>query len=282
MSQSAFPGGGGSPGSPVNTVQYNSGGAFGAMAGSAVDASGNLSMAGNLAQIRSVAYTWPSAQAGAAGQVLSNNGSGVLSWTTPAGGAGGAPGGSTGQIQYNNAGAFGGTGNITYSPGGPLTVLAPAAGASPLLVGGAAGQSVSLTVWQNSLAAQVAAVTAVGDLVIHGVVYSWPSAQATALGQVLTNNGSGILSWADIPTAATGTWSFVSNTTMADPTSGRLRFNNTTIASTTQTAISVTSAPGTDSTQILKSLAAGDILYIQDKSTSANWVRFSINGTPTN
>ena len=38
---------------------------------------------GNIEKIKSVPYTWPAAQASQAGQVLSNNGSGNLSWQTP-------------------------------------------------------------------------------------------------------------------------------------------------------------------------------------------------------
>ena len=57
--------------------------------------------------------TLPPAQATAAGQTLSNNGSGTLSWVTPSGG-GGTPGGLNNQFQYNNAGAFAGTVGLTF------------------------------------------------------------------------------------------------------------------------------------------------------------------------
>jgi hypothetical protein len=45
---------------------------------------------------------------GTVNQVLQTDGTGVTSWVTPTGGGGGTPGGSTLQVQYNNAGAFGG------------------------------------------------------------------------------------------------------------------------------------------------------------------------------
>lgn len=48
-----------------------------------------------------VIWTLPAAD-GSSGQVLSTDGSGVLSWSTP----GGAPAGSTGAIQFNDSGAF--------------------------------------------------------------------------------------------------------------------------------------------------------------------------------
>lgn len=54
---------------------------------------------------------------GSSGEVLTTDGSGVLSWAA----GGGAPGGSSGQLQYNNAGAFGGTSGITTT-GTELTI----------------------------------------------------------------------------------------------------------------------------------------------------------------
>jgi hypothetical protein len=45
---------------------------------------------------------------------------GVGSITIAASGSGGSPGGSSGQIQYNNAGAFGGFANLTYNLTGPI------------------------------------------------------------------------------------------------------------------------------------------------------------------
>lgn len=49
--------------------------------------------------------------AGTLGQVLTSAGAGVPTWATP---AGGSPGGSTTQIQYNNAGAFAGSAALTF------------------------------------------------------------------------------------------------------------------------------------------------------------------------
>ena len=57
-----------------------------------------------------VTWTLPSAD-GTNAQVLQTNGSGVLSFATVSGG--GSPGGSTTQLQYNNAGAFGGISGVT-------------------------------------------------------------------------------------------------------------------------------------------------------------------------
>lgn len=54
-------------------------------------------------------YTLPTAQPTANGQALTATTAGVMSWAT----AGGSPGGSTTQVQYNNAGAFGGVSGFT-------------------------------------------------------------------------------------------------------------------------------------------------------------------------
>ena len=50
---------------------------------------------------------------GTSGQVLTSGGAGsAVSWTTPS--SGGSPGGTDGQVQYNNGGSFGGIGSMTY------------------------------------------------------------------------------------------------------------------------------------------------------------------------
>jgi hypothetical protein len=58
----------------------------------------------------STTYTLPAAD-GVAGYALVTNGSGTLSWST----VGGTPGGATTQVQYNNAGVFGGSAGFTYN-----------------------------------------------------------------------------------------------------------------------------------------------------------------------
>lgn len=49
------------------------------------------------------------------GQVLTTDGLGNLSWTAGGGGGGGSPGGSNGQIQFNNAGTFGGSAYLNWN-----------------------------------------------------------------------------------------------------------------------------------------------------------------------
>jgi hypothetical protein len=59
--------------------------------------------------VRGINYVWPAAQAAGSGYVLTNDGSGGLSWST-----GLSIGGTSGQLQYNNAGALGGVSGITF------------------------------------------------------------------------------------------------------------------------------------------------------------------------
>jgi hypothetical protein len=52
---------------------------------------------------------------GVNGYVLQTNGNGVLSWVAQSGGGNGLPGGANTQIQFNDAGAFGGDVDLTYN-----------------------------------------------------------------------------------------------------------------------------------------------------------------------
>ncbi|MCS6837822.1 MAG: hypothetical protein NZ480_03150, partial [Bdellovibrionaceae bacterium] len=61
----------------------------------------------------SITFTLPSST-GTNGQVLSTDGSGNLSWITPSGG-GGSPGGSSGHVQFNNGGSFGGDADFVWN-----------------------------------------------------------------------------------------------------------------------------------------------------------------------
>ena len=73
----------------------------------------------DLFTIRGIDYTFP-ANNGDASQVLTTDGSGTLSWTTP---SGGSPAGSNTQIQYNNAGAFGADAGFTRTSTGVTNIL---------------------------------------------------------------------------------------------------------------------------------------------------------------
>lgn len=69
------------------------------------------------ASITSHTWTLPAAQ-GASNTFLRNDGSGILTWASSTA----TPGGSNTQLQYNNAGAFGGITNVT-SDGSNITLL---------------------------------------------------------------------------------------------------------------------------------------------------------------
>lgn len=80
---------------------------------------GNLTMTGNANLQNSPNVQLPVANlhidGGLNGYVLATNGAGNLSWTVQGGGGSGVPGGANTQIQFNNAGAFGGTANLVYN-----------------------------------------------------------------------------------------------------------------------------------------------------------------------
>jgi len=73
-----------------------------------------------------VTYTLPGVD-GTNGQVLSTNGSGVLSWVTGGGGGGGGssnpPGGADGDIQFKNGDAFGGVSTLNYNSSSDTVTL---------------------------------------------------------------------------------------------------------------------------------------------------------------
>jgi hypothetical protein len=181
--------GGGTPGGSNTQIQFNNSGSFGASANFTWDgtnvqigATGALRFAdtdsSNYVAFKSpgtvasnVTWTLPSAD-GTTGQVLSTNGSGTLSWAT----ASGSPGGSTTQLQYNNAGAFAGATNLV-TDGSNLTINAQ----GDLRFGDSDSS--------NWVAFQAPATVA------SNVTWTLPSADGTS-GQFLSTNGSGTLSWA--------------------------------------------------------------------------------------
>jgi hypothetical protein len=100
-------------------VQYNNSGLFGASAGFTFDQANtqltvtNLktTTTANLGAVGNITIT-----GGTNGYVLQTDGSGALSWTAQSGGGGGngVPGGANTQVQFNNAGAFGGDAGFIY------------------------------------------------------------------------------------------------------------------------------------------------------------------------
>lgn len=87
-------------------LQFNNNGAFGGIPN--VVWNGNILSLGNISNL--------SIGGGENGYFLQTDGAGNLTWTAGGGGGGnGSPGGSNTQVQYNNAGAFGGDSGFTYN-----------------------------------------------------------------------------------------------------------------------------------------------------------------------
>lgn len=134
----------------------------------------------------STTYTLPAAD-GTTGQSLTTNGSGTLSWAT----ATGTPGGSTTQVQFNNAGVFGGSSNLTFNG----TTLTAAGLAGPLT--GTVGATTQNTGYFTGLRMYGSSSGYVGfqsAAAAGSTTYTLPAADG-ANGQSLTTNGSGTLSW---------------------------------------------------------------------------------------
>lgn len=110
-----------------------------------------------------------------AGQVPIGNANGT--YTPGTVGGGGTPGGTTTQFQYNNAGAFGGSQNFVYD-------------GTNVQVNNAAALRFS-NVTTNYVAFKAPAT--IGS----NVTWTLPATDGTA-GQVLSTNGSGVLSWVTV------------------------------------------------------------------------------------
>jgi hypothetical protein len=103
------------PAAGSNTqLQFNSNGGFGA--------SGNLTFntTTNTLSVANISLTGPAnlrLGGGVDGYVLQTDGEGNLTWTAQTGGGGGngSPGGANTQIQFNDAGSFGGDAGFTYN-----------------------------------------------------------------------------------------------------------------------------------------------------------------------
>lgn len=94
------------PGGSPTQLQYNNAGVFGGIPN--VTYNGSKLSLGNVANVLMTG--------GTNGYVLQTDGTGNLSWTIQSGGGGnGSPGGANTQIQYNDAGSFGGNVGFTFN-----------------------------------------------------------------------------------------------------------------------------------------------------------------------
>lgn len=221
---------GGTPGGLSSTPQYNNSGSFGGMSGFkwdnitnrlgiGISPSQTLSIGGGATFgfqgglgtffLQGVSYNWPSGQ-GATGSFLENDGSGNLNWITASATAGGSPD----EVQYNNAGALDGAAGVTYLAGGNQVLFVDASGTAglrPLVANIPSGGTQHIQDWQYANGT-VAYIDNNGSISLRGVPYSWPSSQGAA-STFLQNDGTGILTWANVSASAAGT-------------NGQVQFNN--------------------------------------------------------
>jgi hypothetical protein len=73
-----------------------------------------------------------------------------------------------------------------------------------------------------------------------------------------------------------GDWRFDASLAMADPGSGRLRFNAATVAATTRLGISATTSDGRDASPLLLAQVAGDSVAVFDTGNTDNLARFRL------
>ena len=138
------------------------------------------------------AYTLPTGLPAANGYSLVSTTAGTMSWA--ASGGSGSPGGNPGQIQFNNAGAFGGDANLTFS--GSTTT------AANLIV---SNLTASLAVFSSSTKQLVSnPITGTGSVVMNSSpIVTSPSLITPALGSPTSGN---MAATTNIPVAnATGT-----------------------------------------------------------------------------
>jgi len=120
-----------------------------------------VNSSGNLSKVRGIAYAWPIAQATVAGQVLTNDSAGVLTWTTPSGSGMTNPMTAIGDIIY---------GSTATTPSIPARLAAGASG-HVLTSNGAAAPS-----WQSVSAGPInnlGDAGGSGDVVLAGHQQNW-------------------------------------------------------------------------------------------------------------
>ena len=181
---------------------------------------------------------------GTAAQCWTSNGAGVLpSWQAcSGGGGGGTPGGSDTQVQFNNAGSFGGSANMTW--------------VSPQLTIGAAGSTTGILGLTGSTSGTISIL---GQAAAGTYNFNLPTSSGTS-GQVLTSAGGG---------SSPMTWSTFTPLSGSLTNGGLIRTDGTNILSTgALTGLlqgNGTSAP----TAITNSSTVGQVLRTTGASTYA-------------
>ena len=244
-------------------------------------------------QTTDIDYTLPTAQATASGQVLTNDGSGVLSWTTPSADVN-TIGTLNGQSKVANGAVILGsslymqTADATY-PGLVSTGAQTLAGAKTFAdsITLAGGKSLTFT---GSTSGTVT-VTPAASTTAYSLTL--PAAKATTAGQVLSSDTNGVLSWATTNTMSINTISSATTlnathyTVLCDANSagftvtlpaastctGRIyRLIKKDVTSNTITLSIAISIPGSAST-ITTFNVPGEVLLIQSDGT--NWYKIN-------
>src|SRR5262245_55259754 len=174
----------------------------------------------------------------------------------------------------------GGSGTVTSISAGTGITLTP----SPIVATGTVALSIPVAVSSGGTGATAATAYAVQCGGTTGTAAHQSVAGTGTSGQVLTSSGAAALpTWQSLPAKTTeGYWRFDgTGTTAADPGNGKLRLNNSVVASATNLYISQFTDPGTDANLLLASLIVGDGIAVQDQDNSANQARFTIRLAPT-
>lgn len=249
---------------PSRTLQIASGGTFTIASGATFNSSssGASSLLDGLGNTRgSILYRgasgWTILTPGTSSFVLTSNGSGAdPTWSAPTGG-GGTPGGSSGDLQYNNAGSFGGytpgTGVVTFLQTPSSTNLAAAVtgetgsgalvfGTSPTLVTPALGTP-SAIVLTNATGLPIAGITGLGA----GIDTFLATPSSTNLAAAVTGEtGTGALVFATSPTLVTPALGAATATTINGNTISTSSGTLTLGAGKTFTASNTLTLTGTD------------------------------------
>ena len=208
------------------------------------------------------------------GYYLQTDVNGVLSWAAGGGGGGGSPGGSNTQIQFNNAGAFGGDAAFTFVNG---------TGTATTTLGVASTTSGVLKLYNSASANSV--TVASGNNTASWTMTLPPDDGSS--GQYLQTDGSGNTSWATVTAGdVVGPASATDNAVVRfDGTTGKLVQNSAvTIADTTgditagkYNGLTVSTTTGTLSIANGKTLAVDNsVTFVGTDSSNVN---FGTGGT---
>lgn len=103
--------------------------------------------------------------------------------------SGGTPAGSSGQVQFNNAGAFGGAAAVVYATTGThVAVTAQSSTTVPGCFQGAASQTANLTEWKNSSGTNLLRVSSAGSIQFG----TQPNSISSAGGEISIRSDNGV------------------------------------------------------------------------------------------